>query len=253
MAITDYSEIPKSDMFSQPTYILKLMQAILNANKDILSKLHVSLDHMHLPFSVPRSMTLAGLANATREPDFAWPTFYALWQELLAPGRPPIMFNLDGLSHIMRISNYRSPAFQLIHSHDLAIVRLFADALGGKTKFPNGAAIIGVMTKGNCPKLRSVETALEQAKAAQAGLPVPPRDPLYRKYDDRVFEALKGVSVFDVKGVSKPEARALMEYWAASGVLPMRVDEKGVSERWTLAGSGVIAEMERASLFAVRL
>lgn len=253
MAIIDYAEIPKSNMFSQPSYILKLMQSIYNANKDILSKLQVSLDHMHLPFSVPRSMTLAGLANATREPDFAWPAFNALWQELLAPGRPPIMFNLDGLSHIMQVSKYRSPAFELIHSHDLAVVRLFADALGGKTKFPNGAAIVGVMTRGNCPKLPSVELALEQAIAAEAELPIPPRDLLYRKYDERVFEALKGVSVFDVQGVSKPEARALMEYWAASGLLRMRVDEKGVSERWTLAGNGVIAEMERASLFAVRL
>ncbi|KAI1866467.1 hypothetical protein JX265_007768 [Neoarthrinium moseri] len=252
-AHTDYSPIPKSEMFSHPTYILKLMQAIYSANKDILSKLQVGLEHIHLPFSVPRSMSLAALANATKEPDFAWPTFHALWQELLLPGRPPIMFNLDGLSHMMRVSDYRNPAFELIHCHDLALLRLFADALGGKTQFPNGAAITGVMTKGNCPKLPSVDMALEQAAAAQAGTEIPARDPFYRKYDDRVFDALKGVSVFNVKGVSKPEARALMEYWAASGVLRMRVDEKNVSEKWTLAGSGVLGEMERASLYVVRL
>ncbi|KAK9771504.1 putative Mitochondrial ribosomal death-associated protein 3-domain-containing protein [Seiridium cardinale] len=253
IAATEYQEIPKSDQFSQPVYLLKLMQTIQETNRDILSNLHIQLDHIHLPFNAPRTMSLASLATATKEHDFAWPTFLALWQELLLPGRPPIMLNLDGLNHIMRVSDYRSPAFKLIHSHDLALLKLFTEALGGKTKFVNGAAIVGVTTKSNCPKLASVDKALEQAAAAQANLPIPPRDAFNTKYDERVFDALKGVSVFDVKGVSKAEARSLMEYWAASGVLRMRVDERSVSERWTLAGNGVLGEMERTSLYAVRL
>ncbi|KAH6648621.1 mitochondrial ribosomal death-associated protein 3-domain-containing protein [Truncatella angustata] len=252
-AHTEYQEIPKSDQFSQPVYLLKLMQTIAETNREVLSQQFIKGDHIHLPFNAPRSMSLASLLTATKENDFAWPTFLAWWQELLLPGRPPILFNLDGLSHIMRVSDYRSPAFKLIHSHDLALLKLFTEALGGKTKFANGAAIIGTMTKSNCPKLPSVEKALEQASAAQAGQQIPPRDPFFAKYDDRVFDALKGVSVFDVKGVSKAEARALMEYWAASGVLRMRVDERNVSERWTLAGNGVLGEMERTSLYAVRL
>jgi len=153
----------------------------------------------------------------------------------------------------MRISDYRSPSFNLIHAHDLALIRLFVEALGGKTHFPNGAAIVGVTTKGNSLKVKSVEKAIEQAKAAQAELPIPERDAFYSKYDERVFEALKGVEVFDVKSISKLEARSLMEYWAASGVLRMRVDEKTVSERWTLAGNGVLGELERASLYVSRL
>ncbi|KAK8874226.1 mitochondrial ribosomal death-associated protein 3-domain-containing protein [Apiospora arundinis] len=251
----DYSLIPRStpEQFSHPSYILKLMQAIRSANEEVLSKEIVKLEHIHLPVSVSRNSSLASLANATKEPEFAWPVFNALWQELLQPGRPPIMFTLDGLSHIMRISDYRSPSFNLIHAHDMALIRLFVEALGGKTHFPNGAAIVGVMTKGNWLKVKSVEKAIEQAKAAQADLPIPERDAFYSKYDERVFEALKGVEVFDVKSISKPEARSLMEYWAASGVLRMRVDEKTVSERWTLAGNGVLGELERSSLYVSRL
>ncbi|KAK7907944.1 hypothetical protein PG985_015247 [Apiospora marii] len=254
-ARTDYSPIPRTtpEQFSHPSYILKLMQAIRSANEEILSKEIVKLEHIHLPVSVSRNSSLASLANATKEPEFAWPIFNALWQELLQPGRPPIMFTLDGLSHIMRISDYRSPSFNLIHSHDLALIRLFVEALGGKTHFPNGAAIVGVTTKGNSLKVKSMDKALEQAAADQAGLPIPERDAFYAKYDERVFEALKGVKVFDVKSISKPEARSLMEYWAASGVLRMRVDEKTVSERWTLAGNGVLGELERASLYVSRL
>lgn len=240
-------------MFSHPTYIVKLMQAIHEANREVLSKQTAGLEHIYLPISVSRNVSLATLANATKEPDFAWPVFMALWNELLLPGRPPILFNLDGLSQIMRLSDYRSPSFDPIHSHDLGLVRLFVDALGGKTHFPNGAAIIGIMTESNKVNIKSVDDALAQAKAAQSNMAIPQRDPFYMKYDERVFDALKGVRVFDVQGVSKPEARTLMEYWAASGVLRSKIDERSVSEKWTLSGHGVLGEMERASLFAVRL
>ncbi|KAI4598458.1 37S ribosomal protein S23 mitochondrial [Pestalotiopsis sp. 9143b] len=252
-AATEYSEIPRSEMFSQPVFLIKLMQTMQESNKEILSSLHCQLDHIHLPFNTSRSTTLAALATATKEQEVAWPVFQALWQELLLPGRPPIMFNLDGLDHIMRVSDYKSPAFKPIHSHDLALINVFAEALGGKTKFVNGAAITGITTRGNYHKSKSVDKALEQAAAAQAKQPIPARDPFYSKYDERVFASLKGVEVFDIKGISKNEARALMEYWAASGVLRMRVDERSVSERWTLAGNGILGEMERASLYAVRL
>ncbi|KAI8964837.1 mitochondrial ribosomal protein [Daldinia sp. FL1419] len=251
-AATEYSTIPNSEQFSQPVYTVKLLQAIYKANQPILSQYKVELDHIHLPISVNRGMTLAALANVTKEPEFAWPVFQAFWKELLLPGRPPVMFALDGLSHIMRISDYRSPAFELIHSHDLSLLRLFTDALGGKTAFANGAAILGVCTKGNSLIIPSMEKALEQAVAAQAGESIPPRDPFFAKYDERVFDALKGVKVLNLRGVSKPEARALMEYWAASGILRLRVDEKNVSEKWTLAGSGILGEMERAALYDVR-
>ncbi|KAI1828623.1 mitochondrial ribosomal death-associated protein 3-domain-containing protein [Xylaria intraflava] len=251
-AATEYAPIPNSEMFSQPVYIVKLMQTIYQTSQHILSEHKVELDHLHLPISVTRSMTLAGLLSATKEPDFAWPVFKAFWQEILLPNRPPIMFCLDGLAHIMRVSDYRSPAFELIHSHDLSLVRMFTDALGGKTTFPNGAAILGVISKGNAPIIPSVEKAIAQRAAAQKGEPVPSRDPFFRKYDERVFEALRDVRVLDVQGVSKPEARALMEYWAASGILRLRVDAKNVSEKWTMAGGGVLAEMERVALYDIR-
>ena len=44
------------------------------------------------------------------------------------------------------------------------------------------------------------------------------------------------------------EARALMEYWAQSGVLRQRVDEKTVTAKWALAGNGVVGELERGAL-----
>lgn len=239
-------------MFAQPVYTVKLMQTIHQTNQAILTRHKVQLDHIHLPISVSRNMTLAALLNATKEPEFAWPVFQAFWKELLLPGRPPILFSLDGLAHIMRISEYRSPAFELIHSHDLALIRMYTDALGGKTAFPNGAVVLGVTGKGNAPLIPSMDKAIAQAAAVQKGEVVPARDPFYRKYDERVFDSLRGVRVLDVQGVSKAEARAIMEYWAASGILRARVDEKQVAEKWTMAGGGVLAEMERVVMHDFR-
>ncbi|KAI1486293.1 mitochondrial ribosomal death-associated protein 3-domain-containing protein [Biscogniauxia mediterranea] len=259
----DYSQVPNSELYAQPSYTVKLMQA-LYATNPVLSQHRVQLDHLYLPISVSRGTSLATMLNTTKEPEFAWPVFQAFWKELLLPGRPPIVFSLDGLAHIMRVSDYRSPDFELIHSHDLGLVRLFADAIGGKTRFPNGAVVLGVTSKGNAPLLPSMDVALGQAAALQArreaaspeeadAIEVPQRDPFYRRYDERVFDALKGVRILDLHGLSKPEARALMEYWAASGIVRMRVDEKTVTEKWTIAGAGVVGEMERSALYDIRL
>ncbi|KAI1118970.1 mitochondrial ribosomal death-associated protein 3-domain-containing protein [Nemania sp. NC0429] len=252
MANTEYATIPNSEMFAQPVWTVKFMQTIHQTNQAILSRHKVQMDHIHLPISVSRNMTLATLLIATKEPEFAWPVFQAFWKELLLPGRPPILFSLDGLAHIMRISEYRSPAFELIHSHDLALVRMYTDALSGKTAFPNGGVVLGVTGKGNAPLIPSMDKAIAQAVAAQKGEQPPARDPFYRKYDERVFDALRGVRVLDVQGVSKAEARAIMEYWAASGILRTRVDEKQVAEKWTMAGGGVLAEMERVVMHDFR-
>ncbi|KAI0596621.1 mitochondrial ribosomal death-associated protein 3-domain-containing protein [Biscogniauxia sp. FL1348] len=260
----DYSQVPNSDLYAQPTYTVKLMQAIHATNLSLLSQHKVQLDHLYLPIAVTRGMSLASMLSTTKEPEFAWPVFQAFWKELLLPGRPPVVFSLDGLAHIMRVSDYRSPDFELIHSHDIGLVRLFADAIGGKTRFPNGAVVLGITCKGNAPLLPSMDVALGQAAALQARreaaspeeaaeIEVPQRDPFYRHYDERVFDALKGVRVLDIHGLSKPEARALMEYWAASGIVRMRVDEKAVTEKWTIAGAGVVGEMERSALYAIRL
>jgi len=68
-----------------------------------------------------------------------------------------------------------------------------------------------------------------------------------------VYECLKDVKVQEVQGLSKSEARSLMEYWAASGMLRTTVNEYSVSDKWTMAGGGIIAEMERATLYDNRM
>ncbi|KAF9879735.1 mitochondrial ribosomal protein [Colletotrichum karsti] len=254
-ANTDYSPIPKSNplQFTQPTYCFDLLQHILKANGNVLKQHKVTKKYPEL-LHVPEDGTLYDIANSAKEPDFAWAAFQALWSELTTnPGGPPVLLTLDGLAHIMRISAYRSPSFELVHAHDLALVRLFVDALSGKTPLANGGAVIAATSRSNAPRCPSMELALAQTAAAAADLHVPTPDPYKKGYDDRVHEAVRNVETFDVKGVTREDARAVMEYWAASGMLRARVDAGTVSEKWTLAGGGILGELERASLLNSRV
>ncbi|KAK0731801.1 mitochondrial ribosomal protein [Lasiosphaeris hirsuta] len=255
-ASTEYAPIPGTDpvQYMQNNYALKLVQAVRKANEKTLTRLTTAYSHPELPQNIPINSTLMQLANSAKEADSAWYVFHALWQELMAKGqgRPPILLTLDGLQHIMKVSDYRSAAYNPIHSHDLALVRLFTDCLAGNHQFPGGGAVLAATSRGNAPRVPSMELALSQRAAEQAGAEIPKHDPFFRDYDTRVEASLKKVQVLKVSGVSKLEARAVMEYWAASGVLRKTVDEATVTEKWTLGGHGVLGEMERASLLTMR-
>lgn len=238
----------------QNNYCLKLLQNIRKANEKVLARLQASASHLDLPQQITSGTTLLALTNSAKEPEGAWLVFQALWKELTAKNavRPPILFTLDGLAHIMKRSDYRSPAYELIHSQDLALVRLFCDALSGNVQLPHGGAVIAATSRNNAPRVPSMELLLKQRLAAQKGEEIPQRDPYLKGYDPRSEEPLKTVAVKEVKGLSKLEARSLMEYWAASGLFRQKCDEKTVTEKWTLGGHGVIGEMERASLLMMR-
>lgn len=239
----------------QQVYALKLVQIIRKANEKVLSRMTTAYAHPELPQHIPVSSPLLQLANSAKEPETAWAVFSALWKELTANtrGRVPILFALDGLPHIMKISDYRNASFDLIHSHDLALVRLFTDCLNGTVSLPHGGAILAATTRNNAPRSPSMELALQQRAAEQTGAEAPARQPYFRGYDARVETALRSAQVMKLKGVSKLETRSMMEYWAASGLLRTTVDEVAVSEKWMLGGNGVLGEMERASLLTMRL
>ncbi|KAH6998345.1 mitochondrial ribosomal death-associated protein 3-domain-containing protein [Ilyonectria sp. MPI-CAGE-AT-0026] len=251
---TEYSPIPDTEpmQFAQPVYCLKMIQNLYRANRAVLEKLQLQKDWSRFT-NLKQGATLADLALSAKEAEYAWPTLLALWTELTLPGRPPILFALDGLAHINKISEYRDPSFNEVHAHELSLVRTFVDALSGKTPLPNGGAIIGVTSENNSHHHPSQELVLSQLEAGQAGQRVPRPNPYERKYDERVYEALKNSWVLRVDGVSKDEARSLMEYWGASGLVRNVLNSRTVSEKWTVGGHGIVGEMERATLLQMRM
>lgn len=248
--MTDYAAVPGTTptLWSQNSYIVNWLTQIGKANSAILEKLKVLKEH-NLPVET-KGVTLARLCElGARDPDVAWPFFQALWSEITANGRPPVMMCLDSLSFIMQNSLYRAPDFSLIHSHDLAVLRHFTDHLSGTAVLPNGGAILAATNRSHAPLSKSLSLSIKQAEERQAGQPVTPKDPFEKGYDVRAERAMSGVEVMRLKGLSKREARGLMEYWAQSGVLRCKVDEETVAEKWALAGNGVVGEIQRAALW----
>lgn len=260
-ACTEYSPLPGTtpQQYMQPVYAQNLLAQIRKASGNILQTMTVLNKHPDLSLEIiTHASSLLDLIDSCKEAESAWAVLQALWTELQTPSRDrrPVMVTLDGLSHIMRTSDYRDPSFELIHSHDLAIVRWFVDGLSngnGFKGFPAGGAFIAAETKGNSKKSFSTELAIAQREAEQRGEQPPVKDPYCRHYDPRVDAALKNVSVLRVPGMSKLETRSLLEYWAASGLWRDAVDEKKVTDVWSLGGGGVVGEMERAALLTVKM
>lgn len=155
---------------------------------------------------------------------------------------------LDSVSNIMGKSMYRAPDFSLIHAHDLAIVRHFIDFFSGEKDLPNGGAFLAATNRSHAPVSKSMNLAIKRSEQRAKGEDLTKPDPFEKDYDERTEKAMQKMEVLRLKGLSKKEARGLMEYWAKSGVLRSRVDEREVAEKWALAGNGVVGEIERGAL-----
>ena len=68
----------------------------------------------------------------------------------------------------------------------------------------------------------------------------------YKKIDQRALDSLTNLNTMELKGVSREEARMIIEYWAANGLVRERLVDSWIAEHWALAGNGILGEMERA-------
>ncbi len=117
----------------------------------------------------------------------------------------------------MATSAYRSPAFELIHAHDFAIIRRFVDYLSGAARLPNGGAVVRRHDAQQCAA-QPVDGAHDRAAGGQAG---DHRRGARQTLRPAVRLPGRGraadMEVLRLSSVSKDEARTVMEYWAASG------------------------------------
>ncbi|KAF1996099.1 hypothetical protein P154DRAFT_444116 [Amniculicola lignicola CBS 123094] len=249
-AHTEYAPLPGSQptQYSQETYTATLLSQIAKANDKVLSSLTVTAAP-NIPVPFPAKGSLKQLAEAgVANPEASWSVFVALWNELTQPGRPPIMFALDNLAHIMRNSDYLSADVKPIHAHDLTLISHFVTYLSGSKLLPNGGVVLASTSKSNTPTVSALDFSLEVAEAKQYSPNNMPQWNPYKKADQRVIDCLKDIKVLKIAGLSKNEARSIIEYYAASGMLRAKVDDGFVTEKWSLAGMGNIGELERASV-----
>lgn len=260
-AQTAYQPVTAKDgaqVYIQPTFTAKLLQNIANANRELLSQLRLSKEHS-LPMPVQSNISLDRFVElGARDPDLAYPIWQALWEELRTPSnaqaegqqRPPVLFTLDGLNHIMRNSAYLDADVKPIHAHDLALVRDFTRLMtADATELPNGAMILAATTESNRIAAPTLDFQIAARLAEQGSGKAPKRDP-YFAHDARVEAALVKALILRVEGLSRRGAKAIMEYYARSGMLRSTVTDGLVSEKWVLAGGGIVGQLERASVRA---
>ncbi|KAK5173336.1 uncharacterized protein LTR77_002017 [Saxophila tyrrhenica] len=259
-AHTSYQPVssPDGPIYIQPHYTAKLLSNIARANQKLLSSLQLSKQH-RLPVPVQSNMSLSRFVElGAQDPDLAWPIWQALWSELTAPSqsqskeglnRPPVLVTMDGVDQAMRNSAYLDSDVNPIHAHDLALPRDFVSLLSGQTSLPNGGMVLAATCDSNRASAPTLDHCLAHAYAVQNETEPPSWDPFVAK-DAKVEAALEGVEALKLPGISKSEARGVMEYYAQSGLLRNTVTEGLVSEKWTLAGSGIIAELEKATVRA---
>lgn len=273
---TSYAPLPDTNptQYVQSDATAALLSRVVAANDGILSKLRVSREHPFVGSAAQPGMTLKELANlGVQDRAVAWSAFQALWTELTAtspaPGRerhfaprPPILVTVDGLSHWMKDTEYRTPEFQRIHAHDLAFVNHFLSILKPgveRSSLPNGGLILYALSSSNKPGIYAFDVALKQLEARQAGVDPTssefPQLDLYRRPDMRVIDAISSPKPKDDKegalelqtlgGLTREETQGYMEYFARSGILREEVNVGLANEKWTLAAGGVVGELEK--------
>ena len=229
---------------------------LLKANQKLLSTMRLSKQHQ-LPVPVQSNISLSRFAEiGAKDTELAWPIWQALFAELTAPSqegeglqRPPVFVGMDGVDHVMRDSAYLNSEAQPIHAHDLTLVRSFTDLLSGKAALPNGGMVLASTSESNRASAPTLDFFLDRnyrrQKMPEASLPE--WDP-YTHIDQPVADVMESVTARKIRGLSKFEARGVMEYYAQSGMLRSAVTDSLVNEKWTLAGGGIVGQIEKGSV-----
>jgi len=244
----------------------QLLQRTFKANEKVLSGLKVSQEHPALKSLVKPGMTLAQLTGlGIKDQAVAWPVFQALWTELTSTSapRPPVLVTVDGLSHWMQNSEYRTADFKPIHAHDLVFVRHFLSLLkpgvNGKSTLPNGGLLLYATSGSNSPRIYSFDVALKQLEATTSGInpkspEFPQADP-YQNPDPRIIEAFTApqpisdkegkLELQPLSGLTPEDTVGYMEFWAKSGLIRQVMSFQWVSQLWTKSSGGIIGELLR--------
>ena len=271
-----YTAAPKSDenaeqMYNQHQLASDLLSRLAHSNAEVLSELSPVHDHTKVlrgrKIKSLKDLAMLGTQDVRHAPEI-WD---ALWKELTIKSdkspRPPILVAVDGVNFFMTMTKYRSPDYSLVHAHQFTLIKQFVSLLFNSTEnaLPNGGIVMACTTKSNHPPTPSFDLLTKQVRAQQNGLTqddseFPLWDPYSKGADQRVYDLLrdsKNTGLTELKGLSRPESKGLLEYFAESGVFREAVTDSSVNEKWTLSGGGIVGELckmsarIRKSMFAV--
>jgi len=272
IAHSSYRPLPQTSdgqqLYTQPDLTSALLKRIAQSNKEVLSKLTLAHQHPDFPTPLQENLSLYRLADrGVSNPSEAVDVFAALWKELTVPAanqpqpRPPILVSIDGLNHVMTQSAYRAADYSKIHAHQFTLIRHFLSLLFGKkdvTLGPAGGMVLGATSGSNMPGNYTLDIALKQLGARTSTPPIAadsPDFPLpepYQKLDKRVMDMFNteegALQLKKLEGLSKAEAKGLLNYFARSGLLRTKITDEVVAEKWSLSSGGLVGFVEQAAV-----
>jgi small subunit ribosomal protein S29 len=264
-ASSDYALVPDSTppQYAQNSLIADIISRMIEGNKTLFFAMKLSRTY-DIPVRNEPNMTLYEFGRiATLNTDLAWPIFRALWHEINLQSspevdafgkRPPILLCVDNISHIFGLTKYqvlnKEDALSPIHSYDMVLPKLVIDCLTGEESFGNGGVVMGATSGSDRVTCHPLEAGIKLAESKQKSPDSPASladvwNP-YDRIDRRVLDSMMDLKVLRLSGVSKDEARQIIEYWAYNGVVRDRVADDWVSDRWTMSGGGLMGELEKA-------
>ncbi|KIW36706.1 uncharacterized protein PV06_11115 [Exophiala oligosperma] len=151
-------------------------------------------------------------------------------------------------------SKYHDAEHKIIHSQQFILVRSFTDLMFGRktASFTNGGMVMFCSTGSNSPAYPSFKLLLDKVRAQARGLSTTSPDfPLPRPFskpDQRVldlFAGAEGVKLVDLKGLTVPESKGYLEYFAKSGLLKAKLDDAKVAELRGFSAGGIVGELAK--------
>lgn len=240
--------------YIQPDYTAKLLGSIAKANAKILSKLRLSREH-NFPKPVQSNISLDRLlelgAQDTELSVAIWQVFLEemtnVPQDSAKHPRPPMLLTIDGLGYMMRDSEYLNAQLQKIHAHDLSLVASLRDLLSGATPMKNGGMVLACISDSKRASTPDMDHVLAK-KIEKAGGKSAPNWTSWTAPDERITKVFDTVDVRKVAGLAKEEAKAIMEYYALSGMMRTAITDNLVNEKWAVCGGGIVGEIEKSCM-----
>lgn len=245
-------------MYNQPQLASDMLSRLAHSNADILKKLTPIHDHKQAlkdrKVKTLHDLAMIGVSEYRNAPRI-WD---AVWKELTSEAkdknaRPPLLVAIDGINFWMGQTKYRAADYSLIHAHQFNLIRQFLGQLfsSAQNSMPNGGMILACTTKSNHPSTPAFDLLVNQLRAQGQGINkndvgFPLWDPYSKDADPNVYNLLnsaQNTQLTELKGLSRPESKGLLEYFALSGMFREAVNETTVAEKWALSGGGIVGEL----------
>ncbi|CAB4382711.1 hypothetical protein RhiirA5_396563 [Rhizophagus irregularis] len=204
-----YMKVESTGEFIQPTLTMSLLQQIKLVNEPYLRNINLRRGHQIHRHVIKDKNTSQLLEIGINDPHSAQEVFEIFLEEIGNNQEYPVLLAVDEINAFYTDSKYFDVDDTLLEANRLSLPRTILEYFSGKKDFTYGA-VIGALSQTFKPFIsKPLEIALGLTEAS-------PWKPVSRT----ILQYTTGLQNFDVKGYSKDEAKAVIDYYYEMSILP---------------------------------